>query len=146
MKSIIYNEVKLQQVIGELRRDFKATGYLRLSWSAEKDRSGSQNAISHCWYEQIANELGEDTPAGVKRFCKLHYGVPIMRRDDEDFRELYDGSIKPMPYEQKLKAVGLIPVTSLMNVSQLSEYLTEMQEAYRGRVQLEFPGDMARAA
>lgn len=143
MRAIIYNEIRLQQAIGQLRQDFKASGYLRLSWSADKSRSGSQNAISHCWYEQIANELAEDTPAGVKRFCKLHYGVPIMRRDDEDFRELYDASIKPLPYEQKLQAIGLIPVTSLMNVSQLSEYLTELKEAYRGRVDLQFPQDLA---
>lgn len=144
MRAAVYSEPRLQQVIGDLRRDFKATGYLRLSWSAEKDRSNKQNGLSHIWYEQVSSELGEHTPAQAKCFCKLHYGVPIMRRDDEDFKQLYDATIKPMPYETKLKAIGLIPVTSLMNVSQLSEYLTEMKEAYAGRVDLQFPDDGGR--
>ena len=146
MKRTIYSEIGLQNVIGEVRQAYKQNQYLRLSWSVEKDRSRSQNAISHAWYAQIARELSEDTEYGVKCECKLRYGVPILRADDEQFRELYDAVIKPLPYEKKLKAIGLIPVTSQMTVGQLSRYLECMREGYRGRVQLEFPEEMARAA
>src|SRR3546814_13570359 len=98
---------------------------MRISFSTEKDRTLSQNAISHAWYAQIAAELRESTEYGVKCECKLRYGVPILRADDEQFRELYDSVIRPLSYEQKLKAIGLIPVTSIMNVGQLSRYRSE---------------------
>lgn len=146
MKRTIYSEIGLQNLIGELRQAFKGSGYLRASFSAEKDRTASQNSISHVWYAQIAAELREDTEYGVKCECKLRYGVPILRADDEDFRQLYDIAIKPLPYEKKLKAIGLIPVTSIMTVGQLTRYLDCMREGYKGRVELEFPQEMARAA
>lgn len=144
MKAVIYNEQLLQKVIGQLRTEFKASGYLRLQTSSEKPRTLSQNALAAVWYKQVADELGEDTPADIKRFCKLHAGVPILRRDDEDFRDLYDASIKPLAYEVKLSIMGLIRVTSEMNVSQLSEYLEEVRHLYRGRVPLEYPNDWNR--
>lgn len=144
MKAVIYNDARLQKVIGELRKEFRDHGYLRIQSSTEKPRTLSQNALAAVWYKQVSDELGEDTAAGVKRFCKLHAGVPILRRDDDDFRSLYDESIKPMCYEMKLKAIGLIRVTSEMNVSQLSEYLEEVRHLYQGRVPLEYPSDWGR--
>lgn len=149
MKAAIYSEPRLQQVIGQMRQAFKAGGYLRVTWSEEKPRSLPQNALSHLWYEQISRELGEDTPEGVKAECKLRFGVPILRAQDEDFRTLYDGAIKSnLSYEQKLQIMRLLPVTSLMNVSQLSQYLQDVQRSYAGRVDLQFPDEwqQARAA
>lgn len=144
MKTAIYNELGLQKAIGELRAMFKASRYVRIQASDSKPRSLNQNALAHAWYAQIARELGEDTEHGVKCECKLRYGVPIMRADDEEFRERYDLVIKPLSYELKVKAMGLMPVTSQMNTDQLSRYLQCMQDGYRGRVQLEFPEEIAR--
>lgn len=149
MKAAIYSEPRLQQVIGQMRQAFKAGGYLRVTWSEEKPRSLPQNALAHCWYEQISRELGEDTPEGVKAECKLRFGVPILRAQDEDFRTLYDGAIKGnLSYEQKLQIMRLLPVTSLMNSAQLSQYLQDVQRSYAGRVDLQFPDEwqQARAA
>ncbi|MGB0844708.1 MAG: hypothetical protein ACPGVN_08215, partial [Alphaproteobacteria bacterium] len=54
-------------------------GYVR--FSAFKDsRSLRQNALQHVIYGVIGKHTG-DTDASVKAYCKLHYGVPIMRRD-----------------------------------------------------------------
>ena len=141
--TIIHSETRLQAYIGELRQAWKRSHYLRASYSDEKSRTGRQNAIAHVWYEQIARELGEDTPEGVKSECKLRFGVPILRAEDEGFREVYDASLKPLPHEQKLKVMRLIPVTSIMSVSQLSRYLTDVQRAYADRVLLEFPEEQA---
>lgn len=147
MKAAIYSEPRLQQIIGEMRRAFKRTGYLRVSYSEEKGRSVSQNALAHVWYEQISREIGEDTPEGVKAECKLRFGVPILRAQDEDFRARYDAAIrKNLTYEQKLQVMRLLPVTSLMSVSQLSQYLQDIQMSYAGRVDLRFPDELADAA
>ena len=81
----------------------------------------------------------------MKWFCKLHFGVPILRMGDE-FREKYDRAVKPMAYEDKLTLMEWFPVTSLMTTPQLSEYLEKVQDHYRGRVALEFPEGDRRAA
>ena len=69
----------------------------------KKDRSQEQNRLSHAWYAQVAAELREDTPAGVKGFCKLHFGVPILRGESEEFCDIYDRLIKPQTYEWKIE-------------------------------------------
>lgn len=138
MQATINSEEGLQRAIGDLRELFKAHHFLRVTVKTGTARSLNQNAIAHAWYGQIARELREDTPLGVKLFCKLHYGVPIMRAEDEEFRDLYDLVIKPLTYEKKLKAMNAWPVTSIMNKDQNSQYLEAMQEAYAGRVRLEF--------
>lgn len=147
MKSAIFSELQLQRAIGELRAMFKASGYLRITASDSKPRSLNQNALAAVWYAQVARELGEDTPEGVKCEAKLRWGVPILRAEDEEFRAVYDGAIKnTMTYEQKLAVMRFFPVTSLMNTDQLSRYLQDMQKGYAGRVQLEFPEEWRNAA
>ena len=135
----INSDQSLSSAIGELRDQFKSHRFLRVSIKTGKDRSLDQNSISHAWYEQISRELREETPLGVKNFCKLNYGVPILRADNEEFRQQYDTVLKPLSYDKKLLAMNFLPVTSLMNKAQLSQYLEAMQAAYADKVKLEFP-------
>ncbi len=139
MNLTINSDTSLQQAIGDLREAFRAHKFLRLSVKTGKARSLDQNSLSHTWYEQISRELREETPLGVKCFCKLHYGVPILRAENEDFRIQYDTVLKPLSYDKKLLAMNFLPVTSLMSKDQLSQYLAAMQAAYADRVQLVFP-------
>ena len=139
MKIVINSEAGLSKAIGDIREQWKEHKFLRLDVKTGKDRSLDQNAILHAWIAQIANELREQTAAQIKAECKLVYGVPILRAEDEEFREFYDRAIKWMTYEQKLDAMAFVPVTSIMTVKQLSQFLAGMQEGYRGRVALEFP-------
>lgn len=131
----------LQSAFGKLREDFQQHKYLRLSWKTGKARSLPQNNFTHAWYEQIARELREDDELGWKCYCKLHHGVPILRAEDGEFREIYDTAIKGLSYEMKLKIMRYLPVTSLMNRSQLSKYAKEVQDDFFSRgVILNFPG------
>lgn len=145
---VINSAEKLQRVIGDIRELWNKHKFLRLNIKTGKDRSLDQNAISHAWYAQIAQELREDTPEGVKCECKLRFGVPIMRAADVDFCEMYDAAIKNhLTYEQKLKAMRFLPVTSLMTVPQLSQYLVDIQKEFAKRgVVLEFPEEVRRAS
>jgi hypothetical protein len=137
---VINSDNSLQSVIGELREMYRQHRYVKVSAKAGKARSLDQNAISHAWYEQLARELREDDALGWKCYCKLHHGVPILRAEDEEFREAYDATIKGMTYEQKLKVMRMLPVTSLMTKPQLSKYLEAMQADFHRRgVRLEFP-------
>lgn len=96
-------------------------------------RNNEQNALAAVWYADIAKQLAEDTPQGVKSHCKLHFGVPILRAEDESFRQKYDRIIKPLSYEDKLSLMEWFPVTSLMSTGQFSRYLKDMQHEYAKR-------------
>lgn len=139
---IINSETTLQSAFGVLREEYHQYKYVEMKTKAGVARSLDQNAISHAWYEQLARELREDDAMGWKCYCKLHYGIPILRMDDDEFREFYDNTIMKLGYEQKLGAMKYMPVTSLMTKPQLSAYLVEMQLDFAKRgVRLEFPDE-----
>lgn len=139
---LINSDTSLQTALGTLRDLYHQHKYLKLMVKAGKDRSISQNSISHCWYEQLARELRENDALGWKCYAKLHYGVPILRAEDETFRQFYDTAIKGLSYEQKIEAMKFVPVTSIMTKPQLSAYLEAMQESFaKQNVRLEFPDD-----
>jgi hypothetical protein len=93
-------------------------------------RTTSQNAIIHCWYNDIDKQL--NTPVGETRcHSKLYFGVPILRAENEGFREGYDRLIKHrMTKEEKLELMRWFPVTSLMSKKQLTRYAESMQHYY----------------
>lgn len=139
----VYSDTTLAQALGEVREQFRIHKRVKVKVTSGK-RSLNQNDISHVWYEQIAHELREDDALGWKCYAKLHHGVPILRAEDDDFREVYDGAIKGLTYEQKLGVMRILPVTSLMNKAQLSKYLEAVQADFQGRgVWLQFPQERA---
>ena len=144
MKLSASSEYSMKQLFAKLTAEYGKRGWLQITIHDDV-RSRNQNSLSHAWYEQISRELGEDSPEGVKAFCKLHYGVPILRAENDHFREAYDETIRPMEYEKKVKIMGEpmnLPVTSLMSKKQLNRYLELLQTEFTARgVKLEFPGD-----
>ena len=136
----INSESSLHSFIGDMRELFKTNRFVKVSAKVGTARSLDQNAIAHAWFEQVARELREDDALGVKCFCKLHHGIPILRAEDEEFRNFYDGSLKRLAYEQKIVAMKFLPVTSLMTKPQLSRFLEAMQSDFLLRgVVLQFP-------
>lgn len=139
---VVNSDNALQDAIGIIRELYVRNRYLKVSIKIGKDRSLSQNSILHAWIEQIARELREDDALGHKCYIKLHHGVPILRAEDEQFREAYDQVIKPLSYEKKLIAMRCWPVTSIMTKPQLSTLLEVVQADFAKRgVMLEFPPD-----
>lgn len=105
-----------------------------VEWSMGRDRSLDQNRLQFLWAREASEQRGDMTADEVRCEWKLHHGVPIMREDSAEFREIYDTAIKPLPYEMKLKAMQFIPVTSEMKVRQMVRYLDiiERECAERG--------------
>ena len=104
--------------------------YRPYEFSLDSTRGLSQNALSHVWYNQVDKQFCTEIGSS-KRMCKLHFGVPILRGEDEGFRKLYDKAFKHiLSYEEKLKAMDYLPVTSLMNKEQMSRYLEAVQIHY----------------
>lgn len=102
-----------------------------------RGRSLSQNSLWAVWYAQIARELKEDDAEGVKRECKLLYGVPILVAEDESFRRVWNAKFANDTYEQQLYMMRYLPVTRLLNKTQGVIYTESLQRAYAGRVRLE---------
>lgn len=139
MKLVINSDIALQKAIGGISELYYATRYLRITIKSGRDRSPDQNGQSHVWYEQLSRELREDTALGHKSYCKLHHGVPILRAEDAEFRAFYDAAIKRLTYEEKIKAMAYVPITSMFTFPQFQEYLLAMQADFKTRgVLLEF--------
>jgi hypothetical protein len=102
---------------------------LTVSWTQGALRSSLQNRLAHRWFSDIATQLGDQTAEDVRTECKLCFGVPILRAENEAFRASYDPVLKHLPYEQKLAAIRAfdLPVTRLMTVKQMTAFMDEMQ-------------------
>lgn len=98
-----------------------------VEWVQGRDRTKEQNRLQFLWAREAAEQRGDRTPEEQRSEWKLRLGVPIMREDSPEFRETYDRLIKPLSYEQKLKAMELISVTSLMKVRQMVRYLDAIE-------------------
>lgn len=104
---------------------------LTITVTSGASRSLEQNKLQRLWCMEAAEQLGDRTAEEIRGFCKLHYGVPIMREGHDDFRETYDRLIKPLPYETKLAFMMEpldFPITRLMTVGEKSQYLDAMHK------------------
>ena len=102
----------------------------------EERRRSRQSRFVYEAYARIAEALGDHTPSEVRAITKLCVGVPILRAEDEAFREKYDAKVRPFPYEQKLEFMlepWDFPVTRLMSVRQMSDYIRQMLQFWDER-------------
>ena len=100
----------------------------------EKGRSRTleQNRLQHMWHKEAAEQLEDESAEEKRAYCKLHFGIPIVR-NDESFRAVYDQVLRPLPYEHKLKIMMApidFPVTRYMTVAQKIEFLDKIYVFY----------------
>ncbi len=112
------------------------------------DRSLEQNRLQQKWHTEAAQQLKDESAEDKRAYCKLHFGVPIRREHDEDFKAAYDRVIRPLTYEQKLEAMKIpldFPVTRDMSMKEKKEYLKQVQDFYRGlNVKLTEPQEQSK--
>jgi hypothetical protein len=100
-----------------------------------RKRSVAQNKLQRLWIGEIAEQYGDREPEYVRGTCKLQFGVPILRHEDDEFCEKYDATVKPLPYEAKVAIMMEpldLPVTRRFNVSQSVRYLDAIHRYYSG--------------
>jgi len=84
-------------------------------------RSIKQNKLQRLWINEAAEQLQDETAEEKRGYCKLVHGVPILRSENDQYREKYDKLIKPLPYEIKLGLMmepASYQVTSVMTSKQ----------------------------
>ena len=99
------------------------------------NRSIEQNRLQFLWLQEATEQLGEYRLEGYRAYCKLHFGVPILRGENEEFREAYDRVIRPHSYEDKLIMMSIpldFPVTRLMTTGQKKRYLDDIGDHFTG--------------
>lgn len=123
---------------------------ITVSLSKGGKRTLKQNKLQRMWMGEIAQQLEDQTPEEVRGYCKLTIGVPILRAENETFRERYDAVVKPMPYETKLALMMEpldFPVTRLMNTKQATAYLDGVHRHFSEKgIALTDPGDLLASA
>lgn len=107
----------------------------------EESRSLKQNRLSFLWYRIRGGMTGHGA-AYERNICKLMYGCPILREDNE-FERFWLTAIDVLPFELQLDAMEYIPVTSLFTMHQFAEYLTEIdQQSAANGIVLPHPEDL----
>lgn len=97
--------------------------------TAGAHKTNRQNRLQRQWCLDVAAQLGDMTAEDVRAFSKLHFGVPILRNENEAYCEAYDRLIRPLPYETKMAYMGIpfdFAVTRIMTTKQLTDYLDAM--------------------
>ena len=101
-------------------------------------RSNDQNRLQRLWINEAAEQdtIGM-TAEEYRAYCKLHFGVPMLRNENDTFAELYDSKIRdrvpPYSYEQKLEFMAIpwdMHVTRLMTIKQHDKYLNMMHNHF----------------
>ena len=108
-------------------------------------RSNLQNRLAQRWNTDIAVQMGDMTHEDARAYNKLHFGVPILRAENEAFRLSYDRVMKHLPYEDKLEAVKAfeLPVTRLMTVKQMTAFMDAVSQHWTPQgVRLTHPDDL----
>jgi hypothetical protein len=113
-----------------------------------ENRSLDQNDMFYALYQQVAEQKDDESIRDVRRYCKLHFGVPILRASVPGFKAMYDKAIRDhLEYEEKLEAMDFLPVTRLMTKKQGTEYIdTIIREFSKQGYSLIHPSEAASYA
>lgn len=101
----------------------------------ERHRTTKQNKLNRQWMNDIAGQAGENAEYW-RGYCKLHFGIAILKADREGFDKVYDDIIRPLPYEAKITLMCVpfdYPVTRDFNSRQMKAYLDAVQKHFAER-------------
>lgn len=131
MMRVIRNKQDLDQLTRYLgNRELPVT----VSIAKGARRSNKQNKTLRLWMGELEAQ-GDMTAEQYRAYCKLHFGVPILREAHAEFQEQYDRIVKPLPYESKLALMMEpidFPVTRLMTTAQEKQMLDEIYVHFTG--------------
>lgn len=137
----VNSKESLTSAIAKISSLFGENKYLVVTVRVGRDRTIDQNALWFAIYKRISEMTQIGDAEDARMYCKLHFGVPIMRRDDEAFRCGWDKLLLNIEYEKKLELMGPcalfgpegFPVTRLFNRKQGVEYTEKAIHTFSGK-------------
>ena len=105
---------------------------MTVQWTQGAPLSNAQRRLSFQWYMDAASQLGDQTAAEVRAECKVVFAAPILCQHSEAFRASWEKLRQRFTHEDVLEFVEQteLPMTSLMTVKQMTEYLDTVQRHY----------------
>lgn len=100
----------------------------------EARRSLDQNRLQRLWCKE-AGEQGDCDAEWYRGYCKYHFGLAILCRDSEEYREACKRVLGSLSYEQRIELMMEphdYPVTRGMTKSQKTEYLDRIYQHFTG--------------
>ena len=130
MPTRIIREPGHVDALADLLRDRKMP--LTVEWRQGAPLSNAQRRLSFQWYMDAARQLGDQTAAEVRAECKVVFGAPILCQHSEAFRTTWEKLRQRYTHEEILDFVEQteLPMTRLMTVKQMTEYLDTVQRHY----------------
>ena len=126
-KLIVSNQESLEGLVRQLHAAMGEHAQLVTFAPLNGKRGLPSNALSHIWYAYAEECKGDEFEDDIKCFCKLNYGVPILRKEDQEFNRFYNMALFNKTYEQKIESMKFVPITSRMTKDQMNRYMTRMQ-------------------
>lgn len=129
----------LKQMLGNVKLP------ITVSWAQGAPRTDAQNRLAFRWYMDVATQLGDRGFATARAQSKVQFGAPILCRDNEPFSRSWARLRSRFSHEEIVEFVREteLPMTSIMHLKQMVEYMEEMERYWRGLgVQLTDPEAM----
>ena len=100
------------------------------------ERSSMQRKLAEAWYTDISKQ-SENGRSYERNYYRLTFGVPILLasnlKKSQEFRDTWNHGLVHYDYEFRLRAMGIVKVTSLMSVAEMTEYLREIEQDVNNR-------------
>lgn len=99
----------------------------------KRNRTQEQNRLYWAWLGEIARETGADAEE-LHEAYKRKFLAPLLKRDDEGYRELSEtlAALRKEGQHDSAEKLGLLILsklsTSELNVKQMTEYLNEVDK------------------
>lgn len=105
---------------------------MTVQWAQGAPLSNAQRRLSFRWYQDAAAQLGDQTAAETRAECKAVFAAPILCQHSEAFRASWTTLRHRLTHEEILRFVEQteLPMTSLMNVKQMTDYLDAVHRHY----------------
>ena len=142
-EAMVSVQAKLNELGGESVRILESGSAVKLTAepydeakekkNAAKARSTAQNRLIYKAYYRIGKTLYGGDESYSRNECKLRIGCRILYRDSQDFAQIFDNVIRPLSHENKLAAMLLISVSSIMTIPQATEYIKTIFTEYGQR-------------
>lgn len=135
---VVNSSVALSEALGDVQRMYRDHKYLVLNIRPGRDRSTEQNRLWRRMYDRISAVTGQGTADDAWAYCKLMCGVPILRRDDDQFQKGWMRYFAMRSFEEQLFLMGAnplfgpdgFPVTRLFGTAQGTEYTQRICDYY----------------
>lgn len=128
MIKIVNSKQSIDSCYIALCQQFRKHKYLRVKIERES-RTLKQNAWTFQAYLMLEAQ-GDQTASEYRNYCKYHFGLAIRAAKEPEFAEILKPMLLNLCYENRLKAMSFVDVTSTFDVNQMIQYINEIVNHY----------------